>query len=692
MKQRAPVETDQLGQLLEFGPGDGHSTGAPQSRWGLWWEHHPLALRVLAVITLGWGAVYLAWRLLETGRRADPASFYVLWLVELFNFASLVFLAFYGWAWSRPARPAATPGHSVDVLIATYDEPLEVLEATLAGCAALSYPHETFLLDDGRRREVAALAAEWGAKWITRPDNSHAKAGNINHALSCTSGELIFCLDADHVPLPDALDAIVGYFDDETVALVQSPHDFYNHDSVQHYEVGRHEQSMFFKVVCPGKDRCNSVFWCGSAALLRRKALVEVGGVSTETIAEDFHTTIKMHRAGWKTRYHDEVLVQGLAPMDLDGYLLQRDRWARGNLAVLGLPESPLSHRSRLGLRQRIAYFSSLFAYGAGAARLVMIGLLAVVLTAGVLPARMSVLSLEVFWAPWTLLAIVSASALCRGHLRMGESSHYTLVTAAVYTRALRCALFPSRTKFKVTPKKGADTGRLRSLRRLWLVCLLGAALAAGLVWRSLAIAGEVHARPLPAWAATMALALGTWELYRVLRSVAIVLRRQQRREQIRFACLAPAMISEIGDGPAADLGPGGVRRRRFGRVVDVSLSGIGLLVSEEFQPGSRLEVAFSLPGLEGQSLPVSLTCSVRSVRPDSTRVTGEKPAWRIGASVVAFDEESRDDLVRYCYVVHPWERLRTTRLEAFTASPAPARAGGTGGGDASAVEHEAAV
>ncbi len=120
--------------------------------------------------------MYLAWRLLETGRRADPAAFYVLWLVELFNFTSLVFLAFYGWAWSRPARPPATPGHSVDVFVATYDEPLEVLEATLAGCAALSYPHETFLLDDGRRWEMAALAAEWGAQWITRPDNSHAKA------------------------------------------------------------------------------------------------------------------------------------------------------------------------------------------------------------------------------------------------------------------------------------------------------------------------------------------------------------------------------------------------------------------------------------------------------------------------------------------------------------------------------------
>ena len=106
-------------------------------------------------------------------------------------------------------------------------------------------------------------------------------------------------LDADHVPMPDALDAMVGYFDDERMALVQSPHDFFNHDSVQHYVVGRHEQSLFYRVVCPGKDRHGAAYWCGSAALIRRQALLEIGGVATETIAEDFHTTIRMQRHGW---------------------------------------------------------------------------------------------------------------------------------------------------------------------------------------------------------------------------------------------------------------------------------------------------------------------------------------------------------------------------------------------------------
>jgi cellulose synthase (UDP-forming) len=613
-----------------------------------------MALRTVATIALCWGSVYLAWRLAETGRGINPLAFYPLWLVELYNFASLVFLGFYGWRWSEPVRPRATPGYRVDVLVATYDESRQVVEATLAGCAALRYPHETFLLDDGHRPEMRALAGEWGAHWISRPDNAHAKAGNINYALGRTSGDLIFCLDADHVPLPDALDAIVGYFDDEKVALVQSPHDFYNQDSVQHYEPGRHEQSLFFEVVCPGKDRHNGVFWCGSAALLRRRALVGVGGVSTETIAEDFHSTIKLHREGWTTRYHDEVLVQGIAPHDLDGYLLQRDRWARGNLAVLSLPESPLGRRCGLSARQRFSYFGSLFAYGAGASRLLMIAVIVAVLAGGVLPAHMTVMSLAVLWAPWTVLAIVSASALCRGHLRSAESSHYTLITAAIFTRALRCAVLPSRTKFKVTPKSGVDAGGLRSLRSVRPLIVVGVVLAGALVWRGLGLLGYVHVRPLPAWAATFAMVLGTWELYRLIASLRIVFRRRQRRAEVRFACLAPAAIADRSGG------------RSLGRVVDVSVSGIGLVVADEVRPGTRLQVDFALPGLDDASLPVAATVTVQSARP-------VPPAgWRLGTTIASMDSGSRDNLVRYCYVVHPCTRLRESRLEAPRLAAAP--------------------
>ena len=323
----------------------------------------------------------------------------MLLVTEIYGLWALGTLAWF--SWSRPAavRPPADAGRKVDVYVCTYDEPFEVVAATLAGCRALTYPHTTYLLDDGRRPEMEELAQVAGARYLTRPDNSHAKAGNINAALPRTEGELVLMLDADHVPMPDALDAMVGYFDDERVGLVQSPHDFFNHDSVQHYVVGRHEQSLFYRVVCPGKDRHGAAYWCGSAALLRREALLEIGGVATETIAEDFHTTIRLLRHGWTSRYHDEVLVQGLAPHDLDGYLLQRDRWARGNLAVFTLPESPLRARELRPL-QRLSYFASLAAYLAPPMRLLLLATLGLVMWTGELPMKISVVALAALWLP----------------------------------------------------------------------------------------------------------------------------------------------------------------------------------------------------------------------------------------------------------------------------------------------------
>ena len=182
-------------------------------------------------------------------------------------------------------------------------------------------------------------------------------------------------LDADHVPMPDALDAMVGYFDDERMALVQSPHDFFNHDSVQHYVVGRHEQSLFYRVICPGKDRHGAAYWCGSAALIRREALLEIGGVATETIAEDFHTTIRLQRHGW------EYLLprRGPRPGPRPARPLRLPAAARplGPRREPGGLFRPARGRRRgprsCDLRQRLSHFASLAAYLAPPMRLLLL-------------------------------------------------------------------------------------------------------------------------------------------------------------------------------------------------------------------------------------------------------------------------------------------------------------------------------
>jgi cellulose synthase (UDP-forming) len=615
--------------------------GTEQTRLGRFFDRHPLLLRCLAIGALLWGVAYLAWRIGWSGEGASPVAFAMLLVTELYGLWALATLTWFSWSRSPAVRPPASPGRSIDVYVCTYDEPTEVVAATLAGCRALAYPHTTYLLDDGRRPEMEELARLAGARYLTRPDNSHAKAGNINAALDRTVGELVLMLDADHVPMPDALDAMVGYFDDERMALVQSPHDYFNHDSVQHYVVGRHEQSLFYRVICPGKDRHGAAYWCGSAALIRRSALLDIGGVATETIAEDFHTTIRMQRHGWRTRYHDEVLVQGLAPHDLDGYLLQRDRWARGNLAVFTLPESPLRARD-LRPQQRLSYFASLAAYLAPPMRLLLLATLGLVLWTGELPMKISVVALAVLWLPSVSLTLGAGAALARGYMRIGETAHYELLTMEIYTRALRCAIRPGRTSFKVTPKQGTGGGGIDSLRKLHLVLVCAVVLAAGTALRLLDLIGAGPLPDLPGVAAVVVPLLGLIELRRVLRTLVAVGRRQQRRLVYRFEGDAPAQCyTEDGQTP--------------GRLIDASAAGVGLVLEAPLEVGTRAAVLLELQDARSEAHEVAAQVEVRSCREAEGR-------HLVGATITDIDPASRMRLMEWCYVVCNHERLRGHR------------------------------
>ena len=392
-------------------------------------------------------------------------------------------------------------------------------------CRALTYPHTTYLLDDGRRPEMEALAELAGARYLVRPDNSHAKAGNINAALGRTEGELVLMLDADHVPMPDALDAMVGYFDDERMAVVQSPHDFFNHDSVQHYAVGRHEQSLFYRVVCPGKDRHGAAYWCGSAALIHRQALLEIGGVATETIAEDFHTTIRMLRHGWKSRYHDEVLVQGLAPHDLDGYLLQRDRWARATSPSSPCPSPPCVRRSCVHFSGSPTSPASPPTGAADATAAA--GNAGAVLWTGELPMKISVLALAALWLPDGDPEPRRRGSLARGYMKIGETAHYELLTMEIYTPG--AALHPAARKDRLQGDAEAGRRRRRIERSASSTSSSSArrSSAAGTLLRLLDLAGVGPLPDLPGIAAVIVPLLGLVELRRRLHTVFAVGRRR---------------------------------------------------------------------------------------------------------------------------------------------------------------------
>jgi cellulose synthase (UDP-forming) len=612
-----------------------------QTKLGRFFDCRPRLLRALALLALIWGVGYLTWRVGWSGESASPVVFAMLLATEVYGLYALAILTWFSWTRPPSQRPAPTHGRIVDVYVCTYDEPAEVVMATLAGCRALAYPHTTYLLDDGRRPEMKELAELAGARYLTRDDNAHAKAGNLNAALPRTEGDLVFILDADHVPMPDALDALVGYFDDERMAIVQTPHDFFNHDSVQHYRVGRHEQSLFYRVVCPGKDRHGAAYWCGSAALINRHALLEIGGVATETIAEDFHTTIRLLRHGWRSRYHDEVIVQGLAPHDLDGYLLQRDRWARGNLAVFTLPESPLRAKT-LSPKQRLSFLASLLAYLAPPMRLLLLLTLGVVLWTGELPMKISVVALAALWLPYVALNFGAGAALARGYMRIPESAHYELLTMEIYMRALRCVLRPGRTAFEVTPKQGRDGGGFDALRKLHLVLFCTVLLAAGTAMRLLDLAGVGPLPDLPGIAAVVVPLLGLYELRRLLATSWVVMRRRQRRLVYRFEGDAEAHVYTADAHTPA-------------RLIDASAAGVGLVAEAPLELGSAPAVLLQLADAVGHMHEVAVKVEVRICR----EVDG---SHLIGATILEIDPEARLRLMEWCYVVCTHERLRGHR------------------------------
>lgn len=260
---------------------------------------------------------------------------------------------------------------SVDIYIPTYNEDVEIVRKTVLGAIAIDYPadkKQVYVLDDGRkyperREELRRMCEELGATMLVRDNNDHAKAGNINTALRTTTGDLVLILDCDHIPTRGFLQETVGFFFDSNIALTQTPHWFYNPDPFERNLLTQGRipvgNELFYKVLQKGNDYWNATFFCGSAALVRRSALLEVGGIATETVTEDCHTALRLHSLGYETAYYDKIMVAGLAPEKFSAYVGQQVRWARGMAQILRT-ENPLFNRKlKLSLPQRICYLSA---------------------------------------------------------------------------------------------------------------------------------------------------------------------------------------------------------------------------------------------------------------------------------------------------------------------------------------------
>ncbi|MBI5096148.1 MAG: glycosyltransferase [Nitrospirae bacterium] len=408
------------------------------------------------------GVWYLYWRITATFNTEDNLARWIsitVYSAEVYGF--LAFIFFFLQVRKGPARipPVIETYPAVDVFVTIYNESIEVLYRTIVCCQAMEYPEDkkkVYILDDGNRKEVKDLAEHLNCAYLSRPTHKFAKAGNINYGLAHSTGEIIAIFDCDHIPVRTFLTETAGYFKDPDVAIVQTPHYFYNPDSFQRNlrleKELSNEQDLFFRVIEPGRDYYNSSFFAGSSGLFRKKALTEIGGIQTLTITEDLHTSMVLHARGYKSIYVPRILASGLAPESFEGYLKQRKRWTRGGLQVF-LLDNPLIKRG-LTLWQRIQYFAAVYYFLHGIPRLIYLSAPLTFLLFGYAPLRTSFGSLLTHFLPYYIASLIAFHMVSKRLRNPFWSDVYETATSfSITATAFATFLNPGNKKFHVTPK-----------------------------------------------------------------------------------------------------------------------------------------------------------------------------------------------------------------------------------------------
>lgn len=607
-------------------------------RIGSWFQSREKLAQLIAVTGIATGLMYLTWRVLYTSMNIPLWSFIPLFVAEVFGYFTYLIFVLEAWKVSKTPRlpPLILP---TDIVIPSYNESRDIVEPTIIGALEVRGDTTIWLLDDGRRPEMAELAKYYGINYLTRDNNLHAKAGNINAALPNFKGELILIVDADHVPAPDFLEATTGYFDNKNVALVQTAHSFRNHNSVAHSGQGRNEQSLFFDVLLPGRNRTKSVLWCGSAALIRTSALREIGGLATYSTTEDYETSLTLRRAGYDVLYHNEHLVQGLAPDNLNAYAIQKHRWAQGSF-MLYRPSVRLPIRKELGVIERLSYIGGFLYYITPYQKILYVINLIAVAIFGIIPVGYAGSWYLLFWGSATVLNLLAVTALERGTTHPFEGLANTFITMEAYFRA-SLALFSKKDhKFVVTPKSEIDLGGFESLKILRLPILL-----AGLTLFSICFAWfnfisfhlfeHQYMKPLGVSTVLVITAFGGLEVFVIAKTSIKIYKRKQFRELWRF----PVRLRALVNGEIASC-------------IDLHQNGAAFVTSRKaITLKSPLEIQIECRDVEGKMHWAYGTAEIRSNR----QIAGNEDSVRIGTQITWSSTQSRTAVVKHCYVVEQY-------------------------------------
>lgn len=483
-----------------------------------------------------------------------------------------------------PADTSLLP--HVDVYIPTYDEDLHILSPTLIAASQLRYPKDklhVYVLDDGgteqkcknsdplkaaaairRASELKAIARQFGATYLTRERNIRAKAGNINNALSKTNGDLIAIFDCDHVPSADFLEKTVGFFlADSKLFLVQTPHNLINADPLERnlsrFDRSPGENELFYGAYKQGLDSWGATFFCGSAALLSRSALVNIGGFATQTVTEDAETTLEALKKGYRTLYYNHAMISGLQPETFSSFIQQRVRWAQGMIQIFLLKNPWL--QPRLTFMQRVLFTNLALSWFFPIQRLIMLLTPPAVLLFSITVADAKVEDMLIFILPSVFGSLLTSQYLY-GQLRWPFTSILYEVLQSMHLSAgiFKVLRSPRAPKFHVTPKgELLERDFISALAKPFYLLLLltAAAIIAGAIRYLNNESNQNVILFITIWAAG--------DLVLLLCALGITFEKRQRRIEPRNAVNTPIILR------TEDLVP------LHGTMVDASASGAKL-------------------------------------------------------------------------------------------------------------------
>jgi cellulose synthase (UDP-forming) len=536
---------------------------------------------------------YGFWRIATTTKFfLDPGStwnlldgFFMCLLLIAEGYAFVIlFLGYVQTVWPLRRTPVSLPDDpeqwpAIDLLIPTYTEPLSVVKYTALAAMNIDWPADklnVYILDDGKREEFRRFAEEAGIGYITRDDNAHAKAGNINHALARLDAPFVAIFDCDHVPTRSFMQMTLGWFlRDSKLAMLQTPHHFYSPDPFERnlgqFRTIPNEGELFYGIVQDGNDFWNATFFCGSCAVLRRKALDEIGGIAVETVTEDAHTSLRMQMNGWNTAYINIPQAAGLATERLSGHVKQRIRWARGMIQILRT-DNPLFARG-LKPAQRLCYFNAMSHFLYAFPRLIF-------LTAPLIYLIFGHVNVPGYWAailayalPHLVLSNMTNSRIQGQHRHSFWNEIYETVLAPyIFLPTMLALINPKSGRFNVTAKGGVvnrtffDTRIAQPFLFMLGINVVGALMA---IPRFFYIPLPlIHALYDGTHPGTIVMNL-IWVGFNVVIlgvATAVAWEGQQRRQTVRVSMAVPSTVHLPGgttvQGVTSDLSSGGVMLR----------------------------------------------------------------------------------------------------------------------------------